>query len=64
MCSHDADVDEVFNRCTITNATKNGQICPDSAGYRIIFNHEFVEDFQDPAFGLQGQLHTDAYLLA
>jgi len=49
MCSHDADVaEEVFNHCTITNATKNGQICPDSAECRVIFNHEFVEDFQNP----------------
>jgi len=50
MCSHDADVaEEVFNRCTFTNATKDGQIRPDSAEYHVTFNYEFLEDFQDPA---------------
>ena len=40
--------EEVFNRCTFTNATKDGQIRPDSKDYRVIFNYEFLEDFQDP----------------
>lgn len=39
--------EEVFNRCTFTNATKDGQIRPDSKDYRVIFNYEFLEDFQD-----------------
>ena len=40
--------EEVFNQCTFTNATKDGQIRPDSKDYRVIFNYEFLEDFQDP----------------
>ena len=40
--------EEVFNRCTFTNATKDGQIRPDSKEYRVTFNYEFLEDFQDP----------------
>ncbi|CAI8048714.1 Transient receptor potential cation channel subfamily A member 1 homolog [Geodia barretti] len=39
--------EEVFNRCTVTNATKDGKIRPDSREYRVLFNYEFLEDFQD-----------------
>lgn len=40
--------EEVFNRCTTTNETKDGQIRPDSKEYQVIFNYEFLEDFRDP----------------
>ena len=47
--THDTDVaEEVFNRCTSTNATKDGQILPDSPDYLVTFKYEFLEDFQDP----------------
>ncbi len=40
--------EEVFNRCTSTNETKDGQVRPDSKDYRVFFNYEFLEDFRDP----------------
>ena len=39
--------EEVFNKCTVTNATKDGKIRPDSKEYRVLFNYEFLEDFRD-----------------
>ncbi len=39
--------EEVFNRCTSTNASKDGKVRPDSLEYSITFNYEFLEDFQE-----------------
>ena len=43
-----AVAEEVFDRCTTTNATSDGQIRPDIKEYRVTFNYEFLEDFRDP----------------
>lgn len=43
-----AEVAEVvFNRCSVGNDTKDGRIRPDSKGYMVTFNYEFLEDFRD-----------------
>ena len=39
--------EEVLNLCSITNATKDGRIRPDSKDYQVVFNYEFLEDFVD-----------------
>ena len=39
--------EEVFNRCCVGNETKDGKIGVDSKDYRLKFNYEFLEDFQD-----------------
>ena len=43
----------VFNRCTETNTTKDGTTRPDSTGYKVTFNYEFLEDFRDPVTAAQ-----------
>ena len=40
--------EEVFNRCSTTNATSDGKIRPDSKEYEVTFDYEFLEDYQDP----------------
>ena len=42
-----AVAEEVLNLCSITNATKDGRIRPDSKDYQVVFNYEFLEDFVD-----------------
>ena len=49
---HTEVAEEVFNRCSITNETKDGRIGPDSKDYRVNFNYEFLEDFRDERPGL------------
>ena len=39
--------EEVFNRCSVGNETKDGKIRLDSKEYQLTFNYEFLEDFQD-----------------
>lgn len=39
--------EEVFNRCSIGNDTKDGKIKSDSKKYKVTFNYEFLEDFRD-----------------
>lgn len=39
--------EEVFNRCSITNETKDGRVRPDSKDFQVVFNYEFLEDFVD-----------------
>lgn len=39
--------EEVFNRCSVGNETKDGKIRIDSKEYKLTFNYEFLEDFQD-----------------
>lgn len=39
--------EQVFNRCTLSNETKDGKIRHDSKDYNITFDYEFIEDFQD-----------------
>ncbi len=39
--------EEVFNRCSIGNETKDGKTRVDSRDYMLTFNYEFLEDFQD-----------------
>ena len=37
----------VFNRCSVTNETKDGRVRPESKDFEVVFNYEFLEDFVD-----------------
>lgn len=39
--------EEVFNRCLVGNDSRDGKIRLDSKDYKLTFNYEFLEDFQD-----------------
>lgn len=47
VCTYVDVAEEVFNRCSVGNESKDGKIGLDSKDYMLTFNYEFLEDFQD-----------------